>query len=102
MKYSCKVGEVDVTRTVLVDCCWEVRQIVHVILTQMHPQIEYKSASDRDSYCLACIGLKGSEGLTPLRMDLPLHEQGINLINPSHQTIELFLVRKDELEGYYN
>ena len=98
MKYSCKVGEVDVTRTILVDCCWEVRQIVHVILTQMHPQIQYRSADDRDSYRLAWYGPQ-NDHVTPLlqlKMDQTLHEQGINLIDTS-QSFELFLVRESDL-----
>lgn len=93
LKYTVNVNNVCVTRTVLIDCCWDIRQIIHVILIQMHPQIQYKASRDRESYRLVW----RPPGQV-LKLDQNLHEQGINLVEAGPQP-EFYLVRESEMSA---
>lgn len=90
VKYSCKVNNVDVTRTILIDSCWDVRQIMHAILTQMHPQIPY--AEGAEDYCLVWYPAEANEP-RPLSLDLTLHEQGVPIPETTPCAHTLYLVK---------
>jgi len=72
LKYSCVLmGNASVTRTILIDDNWSVKQILQAVLTQMYPQIP-----EGENYCLAySLQKDGKRGLCALRTDQALHQQ---------------------------
>jgi len=89
VKYSCELNSVFVTRTVFIDICWTVRQITQIILSQMHPQIEYTTS---DRYRLSLLPQRGLKA-EPLKRTKTLPEQGVIISQPP----ELLLLLKEDV-----